>query len=67
MKGYTLITTEGQEFHRENLNLEEMQKFVGGNIEQVGNIICNDDGIRLNLLRNMKYPKFLGNIIIENR
>ncbi len=67
MKNYTLINADGTETTKDILELEEMQSFVGGYIEQVGNIICNEDGIRLNLPRNIKYPRFLGNIIIENR
>lgn len=67
MTNYILITASGEISQRDVMDLKEMQEFVGGYIEQVGNIICNEDGIRLNLPRNVKYPKFLGNIIIENR
>lgn len=67
MSKYTLITANGEISQRDVMDLVEMQTFVGGYIEQVGNIICNEDGIRLNLPRNTKYSKFLGNIIIENR
>lgn len=67
MKGYTLVNVNGETSHKDVMDLEEMQKFIGGYIEQVGNIICNEDGIRLNLPRNMSYPLFLGNIIIEER
>ena len=67
VKNYTLITADGTESQKDVLELKEMQEFVGGFIEQVGNIICNEDGIKLNLSRNVKYPNFLGNIIIENR
>jgi len=48
------------------MTLSEMQEFVGGYIEYVGNIICNEEGIRLQLPRNKEYPIFLGNIIIQN-
>jgi len=67
MKNYTLINSDGTETTKYILELDEMQSFVGGNLERVGNIICNDNGIRLNLPRNTKYPNFIGNIIIENR
>jgi hypothetical protein len=67
MKNYTLITADGEETTADVLDLEDMQKFVGGYIEHVDNIFCNEDGIRLKLPRNVKYPNFLGNIIIENR
>lgn len=67
VKNYTLITSDGTESQKDILELKEMQEFVQGDIEQVGNIICNEDAIRLNLPRNIKYPKFLGNIIVENR
>jgi len=67
MKGYTLITASGEVTQADVLDLEDMQKFVGGFIEHFGNIYCNDDGIALNLPRNKAYPYFLGNIIVENR
>ena len=59
--------SNGEETTIDVLDIKQIQEFIGGNVEQVGNIICNDDGIRLGLLRNIKYPNFLGNIIIENR
>ena len=67
MKNYILVNADGTETIKDILELEEMQSFVGGYIEQVGNIICNEDGIRMKLPRNVKYQNFLGNIIIENR
>jgi hypothetical protein len=67
MKGYTLINSDGTVSQRDVMERKEMQEYVGGELEQVGNIISNEDSIRLNLPRNVTYPNFLGNIIIENR
>ncbi len=67
MKGYTLITADGEITQKDVLDLKEIQDFIGGYFEHVGNIYCNEDGIRLNLPRNSVYPAFLGNIIIEDR
>lgn len=65
---YTKITSDGTVISTDdNLTLSEMQQFVGGYIEYVGNIICNEDGRELKLPPNKLYPKFLGNIIIQNR
>jgi len=64
---YTLVNADGTTTQEDVLTLQEMQNFVGGHIEQVGNVMCNDDGIRLNLPRNVIYPRILGNVIIINR
>lgn len=65
---YTKIASDGSIIETDDkLSLSEKQQFVGGYIEYVGNIICNEDGIRLKLPRNKLYPHFLGNIIIQNR
>jgi len=65
---YTKITSDGTVVNTDdNLTLSEMQQFVGGYIEYVRNIICNEDGRRLKLPVNKIYPQFLGNIIIQNR
>lgn len=64
---YTKITFDGNVVETDdNLTLPEMQKFVGGYIEYVGNVICNEDGKMLNLPTNKIDPRFLGNIIIQN-
>lgn len=62
---FKLVTTDGEISTEEEMTLEAMQMFVGGYIEYAGNIICNEDGLRLNLQRNTLYPEFVGNIIIE--
>jgi hypothetical protein len=65
---YTKITSDGVVISTDdNLTLSEMQQFVCGYIEHVGNIICNEDGRELKLPPNKLYPRFLGNIIIQNR
>jgi hypothetical protein len=65
---YTKITFEGTVVETDdNLTLLEMQQFVGGYIEYVGNIICNEDGKSLKLPTNKISPRFLGNIIVQNR
>jgi len=64
-KQYIFISVNGNRTYKNSLSLKEMQKFVGGYIEKVGNIYCNEDGISLNLKRNNIYPEFYGNIIIE--
>lgn len=65
---YTKIAFDGSITRtNDNLTLSEKQQFVGGYIEYVGNIICNEEGIELKLPRNKLYPEFLGNIIIQNR
>ncbi len=65
---YTKISFDGTVVETDdNLTLSEMQQFVGGYIEYVGNIICNEDGKMLNLPTNEINPRFLGNIIVQNR
>ena len=65
---YTKITSDGMVVDTDdNLKLLDMQQFVGGYIEYVGNIICNEDGKMLNLPTNKIDPRFLGNIIIQHR
>ena len=44
-----------------------MQDFVGGYIEKVGDIFCNEDGRRLNLPINVFNPVFVGNIIVSTK
>jgi len=60
---YLLIDMDGSVIEKKRLTLKQMQKFMGGYIELVGDIFCNEDGIRFNLCQNKAYPKFLGNII----
>jgi len=60
---YLLIDMNGNITEKKKLTLKQMQKFVGGYVELVGDTFCNEDGIRLNLRRNEVYPRFLGNII----
>jgi len=48
-------------------SLKEMQEFVGGYIEYHQNIICNEDGLRLKLKRNIHDARFVGNIIETRR
>ena len=63
---YTKITFDGTIVETDdNLTLPEMQQFVGGYIEYVGNVICNEDGLMLKLPTNVKYPKYVGNIIVR--
>ena len=65
---YTKITSDGTVTETDdNLKLLDMQQFVGGYIEYVGNIICNEDGKMLELPTNKIDPRFLGNIIVQNR
>jgi hypothetical protein len=65
---YTKITFDGTVTETDdNLTLLDMQQFVGGYIEYVRNIVCNEDGKMLNLPTNKIDPRFLGNIIIQNR
>lgn len=64
---YTKISFDGVITETDDLTLKEMQEFVGGYIEYAGNIICNEDGRMLKLPRNKIDPRFLGNIIIQNR
>lgn len=64
---YTKIGFDGVITETDDLTLKEMQEFVGGYIEYVGNVICNEDGRMLKLPRNKIDPRFLGNIVIQNR
>jgi hypothetical protein len=65
---YTKITFDGTIVETDdNLKLLEMQQFVGGYIEHVRNVICNEDGKMLELPTNKIDPRFLGNIIVQNR
>lgn len=63
MKRYKLITHEGKVFYKKRMSLKSMQKFVGGYIEQVGNIICNEEGNIYKLPINLVNARFVGNII----
>ena len=65
MKRYKLIDTEGNITYKDSMTLKEMQDFVEGYIEIVGDIICNEDGLLLQLPKNKVYPRFVGNIIIN--
>jgi len=47
------------------MTLEEMQTWVGGYVEIYDGVYCNEDGLRLKLLRNVIDPRFVGNIIME--
>jgi hypothetical protein len=49
------------------MSLRDMQDFVGGCIEYSGNFIVNDEGLLLNLPRNVVYPQFVGNVIVQIR
>ena len=62
---YTLIKYDGTVTARSRMFLEEMQEFVGGYIEIVGNVICNEEGRLKNLPLNRTLPIFVGNIIIK--
>lgn len=62
---FKLITHDGKITKGKDLTLKEMQDFVGGYIENVGNVICNEDGKMLNLPINKIDPRFVGNIIIR--
>lgn len=67
MMKYTLIEVDGTTTHRDVMDLKDMKEFVKGDIERVGNMISNDDGIRLDLPNNLIYPRIRGNVIVENR
>ena len=62
---YKLITYNGEISERKRMSLKQMQDFVGGYTEYVGRIICNEDGLRLKLPRNVADPRFVGNVIME--
>ncbi len=63
---FTKITSDGVISEVNTMTLKEMQEFVGGYIEYVGNVICNEEGIRLNLPVNKLKDQFVGNVIIQN-
>ena len=62
---YTLIKNDGTVTTKRRMSLKEMQDFVGGYIEIVGNVICNEDGRFKKLPPNCTLPMFVGNIIIK--
>lgn len=62
---YTLIRYDGTITTRRRMSLKQMQDFVGGYIEKVGDVFCNEDGRRLNLPINAFNPLFVGNIIVR--
>lgn len=62
---YKLITSKGKIEYRDEMLLEDMQKFVGGYIETAGNFIFNEEGLLLKLPTNKVYPQFVGNIILK--
>ena len=64
---YKCITADGEISYKKRMSLKQMQKFVGGYIEIVGNIICNEEGLLQNLEVNSTHPQFVGNIIIKER
>jgi hypothetical protein len=63
---FTKITSDGIISDVDKMTLKEMQEFVGGYIEYVGNVICNEDGRMLELPVNKLKDQFVGNIIIQN-
>ena len=62
---YKKVTVDGKMEDVESLTLKEMQGFVGGYIEELGEFIVNEDGLMLNLPRNKMFPQYVGNIIIQ--
>ena len=64
---YTLIKYDGKITTRCKMSLKQMQDFVGGYIEKVGDVFCNEDGRRLNLPINVFNPVFVGNIIVRTK
>jgi hypothetical protein len=64
---YKLISAEGKINYKYKMSLEEMQSFVDGYIEMVGNVICNEEGLLKHLPQNVVYPHFVGNIIVKER
>ena len=62
---FKLITYDGKITKGKDLTLKQMQDFVGGYIEYVGNVICNGDGKMLKLPKNVVDSRFVGNIIIK--
>lgn len=63
-KKYKKVTVDGTITEVKFMNLKDMQTFVGGYIEIVGQFIVNEDGKMLNLPRNKMFPQFVGNVII---
>ncbi len=58
---------DGKEIkHVSKMSLKDMQEWVGGYIEVRGNMIFNEEGLILKLERNVKYPTYVGNIIIKD-
>ena len=64
---YNCITIDGKIIKKAKMSLEDMQKFVGGYIEIVGDTICNEDGLLLKLPVNKFDSRFVGNIIKKVR
>ncbi len=62
---FKLITYDGKITKGKDLTFKQMQDFVGGYIENVGNVICNEEGKELKLPVNKIDPRFVGNIIIR--
>lgn len=60
------ITSEGKLTTRPTMSFKEMQEFVGGYVEKVGLVICNEEGRLKNLPINRAIPFFFGNIIISD-
>ena len=60
---YQLVDVSGHVAIKDNLELSEMQSFVGGSIEFDGRFIINEDGFLKNLPQNVAYPYYLGNVI----
>lgn len=63
---FTKITSDGVISEVNEMTLKEMQEFVGGYIEYVGDVICNEEGKMLELPVNKLKDQFVGNIIIQN-
>ena len=63
---FTLYSVDGEIKKRAGMSLKEAQEFVGGYIEVVGDVICNEDGKHLGLDKNKERPEFVGNIIVGN-
>ena len=56
---------------RAGLSLTQLQEAVGGFIEIVafgnGLVVCNEDGLLRQLPVNVRYPRFVGDIVLCRR
>lgn len=60
---FQCVKTNGEVIMKDYMSLSDVQAFVGGYVEKVGDFLVNEEGLRLKLRRNRVYGRFVGNVV----